>query len=118
MKSLAIVFGNIALATYACSLAQADDRPSAVSSAHLAGMGLAGMQPMSDAEGDRVRGNRAIFNFSGPLAIPLGPVSGNRLVVRLNWSYEVFPDLRTFILCQLLEASQVLEPIPPGRREF
>jgi hypothetical protein len=53
MKSLAIVvFGSIALA-YMFTLARADDLPSGVSRAHLASMGLAGMQPMSDAEGGK-----------------------------------------------------------------
>jgi hypothetical protein len=119
MRSVAIVIGSIALATYTFGVAQADDVPSEVSGAHLASMGLAGMQPMSDAEGDEVRGNRAIFGSSGPFSIPLGPVSGSRLIVRLNWSdYEVFPDLRTLILWHLLELGQEPEPILPGRREF
>src|SRR3954466_890797 len=119
MRSLAIVFGSIALAAYTFALAQADVVPAGVSRAHLASMGLAGMQPMSDAEGNEVRGNRPIFGLSGPFAIPLGGMSGSRLVVRLNWSYyEVFPDLRTLILCHLLESGQAPEPIPPGRIEF
>jgi hypothetical protein len=118
MKSLAIAFGSIALATCAFSLAPADDGPLGVSSAHLASMGLAGMQPMSDAEGDEVRGNPDVVDFSGPFSIPLGPVSGNRLVFRLNWSDgSVYPDLRT-LLCRLLEAGQAPELIPPGPREF
>jgi hypothetical protein len=119
MRSVAIVIGSIALATYTFGLAQADDVPRGVSRAHLASMGLAGMEPMSDAEGDEVRGNRAIFGGSGPFGIPLGPMSGSRLVVRLNWSYyELFPDLRTLILCHLLELGQAPESIPPGRREL
>lgn len=118
MKSVAIVFGGIVLATCTLSLAPADDVPLGVSSAHLASMGLAGMQPMSDAEGDHVRGNPAFVDFSGPFSIPLGPVSGNRLVFRLNWSNDlVYPDLRT-LLCRLLEEGQAPELIPPGPREF
>ncbi|HTM56662.1 MAG TPA: hypothetical protein VL175_21695, partial [Pirellulales bacterium] len=117
MKSLAIVVGGIALATCTFSLAAADDVPLGVSSAHLASMGLAGMQPMSEPEGDQVRGNPAIVDFSGPFSIPLGPVSGNRLVFRLNWSDgSVYPDLRT-LLCRLLDERQTPELIPPGPRE-
>lgn len=118
MKCLAIAFGGIVLATCTFSLASADDVPSGVSSAHLASMELAGMQPMSDAEGDEVRGNPEFVDFSGPFSIPLGPVSGNRLVFRLNWTDGlVYPDLRT-LLCRLLEEGQAPELIPPGPREF
>ena len=82
-------------------------------------MGLAGLRPMSDAEGNQVRGNWAAFGGSGYIGIPRNSAGGPRLVVRLNGSYdEGFPNLGAVILRHLLEVRKDAEPIPPGRRKF
>jgi hypothetical protein len=90
-----------------------------VSKAQLASMGLAGLQPISDAAGRRVRGNRAIFGGFDAVGIPLDSVGRARLVAFLNWSYhEGFPDLGAVIWRHLIERGEYAEPIPPGRPEF
>jgi hypothetical protein len=119
MKSLAIVLGSIALVVYPFARAQADEVSSEIPKSQLASMGLAGLRPMSDAAGNQVRGNCAIFGGSGYIGIPLDSVGGARLVVRLNWSYQAgFPDLTAVILRHLLDVRQYPEPIPSGRLDF
>ena len=119
MKCPAIIFGSIALVACTFVRAQGGDVASEVPKEQLASMGLAGLRPMSDAEGNQVRGNWATTGGSGYIGIPQDFVGGSRLVVRLNWSYyDGFPNLGAVILHRLLEARKDAEPIPPGRLEF
>jgi hypothetical protein len=119
MRSLAIVAGGIALLACALARVHADEVTSDVPRAQLASMGLAGLQPMSDAAGHQVRGTRAAFGGWGAIGIPLNSAGDARLVVPLNWTYHAgSPDVSAVILRHLLEAGKDVELIPPGRREL
>ena len=118
IRNLAIICGSVALASYACVRARADDVTGEVPQVQLASMGLARLEPISDAAGNQVRGNRAIFGGFDAIGIPILPAGQARLVARLNWADQGFPDLETVILCHLLAAGEYTEPIPPGQHEF
>ena len=58
-KNLAIVCGSIALATYTFNRAQGGDVTTELSPVQLASMGMAGLQPIPDAVGNQVGGDRS-----------------------------------------------------------
>jgi hypothetical protein len=63
MKNLGIICGSIALSVIIVGTALADEPSKQISRANLGNMGFGGMQSMSDAEGQSVRGTGGSFVF-------------------------------------------------------